>query len=47
VGQGLIRYSAAEASAIAGKRASDIESLLGYTRGDELIHRDDLVVRNG
>jgi glutamate 5-kinase len=46
VGQGLMRYSAAEARAIAGKRASDIEGLLGYTRGDELIHRDDLVVRN-
>ena len=46
LGQGLIRYSAAEARTIAGKRASDIEGLLGYTRGDELIHRDDLVVRN-
>ena len=46
VGQGLIRYSATEARAIAGKRASDIESSLGYTRGDELIHRDDLAVRN-
>jgi glutamate 5-kinase len=46
VGQGLIRYSAVEARAIAGKRASDIEAALGYTRGDELIHRDDLVVRN-
>jgi len=46
VGQGLIRYSAVEARTIAGKRASDIEAALGYTRGDELIHRDDLVVRN-
>jgi glutamate 5-kinase len=46
VGQGLIRYSAVEARAIAGKRASDIEAALGYTRGDELIHRDDLVVRS-
>ena len=46
LGQGLIRYSAAEARAIAGKRASDIENVLGYTRGDELLHRDDLVVRS-
>ena len=46
LGHGLIRYSATEARAIAGKRASDIEGVLGYTRGDELIHRDDLVVRN-
>ncbi|NUT00917.1 MAG: glutamate 5-kinase [Sphingomonas sp.] len=46
LGQGLIRYSSAEARTIAGKRASDIEGLLGYTRGDELIHRDDLAVRN-
>ncbi|HET7816395.1 MAG TPA: glutamate 5-kinase [Sphingomicrobium sp.] len=42
--RGITRYSAAEAQAIAGKRAGDIEACLGYTRGDELIHRDDLVL---
>ena len=42
--RGIARYSAAEAQAIAGKRAGDIEARLGYTRGDELIHRDDLVL---
>jgi glutamate 5-kinase len=42
--RGITRYSAAEAQAILGKRAGDIEPCLGYTRGDELIHRDDLVL---
>jgi glutamate 5-kinase len=43
--RGLARYGSVEARAILGRRASDIAQLLGYTRGDELIHRDDLVLR--
>jgi glutamate 5-kinase len=43
--RGLARYGSAEARSILGRRASDIAGLLGYTRGDELIHRDDLVLR--
>lgn len=43
--RGLARYGSAEARAILGRRAADISALLGYTRGDELIHRDDLVLR--
>ena len=45
VARGLMRYGSVEARAILGRRASDIAALLGYTRGDELIHRDDLVLR--
>lgn len=45
VARGLVRYAAGEARAIAGYKASDIAARLGYSRGDELIHRDDLVLR--
>ncbi|MEQ7872861.1 glutamate 5-kinase [Sphingomonas sp. ASV193] len=44
LGRGLARYGAREASVIAGLRATDIAGRLGYSRGDELIHRDDLVL---
>lgn len=45
VARGLIRYGSVEARAILGRRASDIAAILGYSRGDELIHRDDLVLK--
>ena len=44
VARGIARYAAGEARAILGRRASDIAAQLGYSRGDELIHRDDLVL---
>ena len=31
-------------SRIAGLKAAEIAAKLGYSRGDELIHRDDLVL---
>lgn len=45
VGRGLIRYDAREAATVAGKRGDAIAATLGYSRGDELIHRDDLVLK--
>lgn len=42
--QGLAAYSAQELRQIAGRKSSEIESTLGYSFGDEVIHRDDLVV---
>lgn len=42
--RGLTRYSTAELQRIAGQRSDAIEELLGYTHGDEVIHRDDMVV---
>ena len=42
LGQGLVRYTAAEARAIAGKRSTDIPAILGYDARAALIHRDDL-----
>lgn len=42
---GLAGYSANEAQLILGCKSSDIADVLGYSRGDELIHRDDLVLQ--
>jgi glutamate 5-kinase len=44
IARGLIGYSADEARAVAGLRASDIAERLGYNRGDAVIHRNDLVL---
>ena len=49
MGQGLVRYTAAEARAIKGCRTGDIEAVLGYAGRAAMIHRDDMVldVRSG
>jgi glutamate 5-kinase len=44
LGQGLCRYTAAEARAIKGHRSQDIEALLGYPGRAALIHRDDMTL---
>jgi glutamate 5-kinase len=44
VARGLVNYSAQETRRIAGRTSSQIESILGYVDGPELIHRDNLVV---
>jgi glutamate 5-kinase len=44
VAKGLVNYSAAELRRILGKRAGEIEGVLGYSNGDEAIHRDNLVI---
>lgn len=42
--KGLVRYTAAEARAIAGHRSGEIEAILGYAGRAALVHRDDLVM---
>lgn len=42
--RGVARYASDEASRIIGLKASEIATTLGYSRGDELVHRDDLVL---
>jgi len=42
--RGLAAYGADDARRIAGRKAREIEQVLGYSNGDALIHRDDLVV---
>lgn len=44
VARGLANYSSAEARLVARKPSAQIEALLGYTHGPELIHRDNLVL---
>jgi glutamate 5-kinase len=44
LGKGLVRYTAAEATLIAGHRTGDIEGILGYPGRAALVHRDDMVV---
>jgi glutamate 5-kinase len=45
VGRGLSAYGHGDARRIAGHRSDQIEALLGWRGRDEIIHRDDLVVR--
>ncbi|HET6553110.1 MAG TPA: glutamate 5-kinase [Dyella sp.] len=42
IARGLSQYSQAEAKRLAGRHSRDIESLLGYSYGAEIVHRDDL-----
>jgi glutamate 5-kinase len=42
--RGLVSYSASELDKIKGRHSREIEATLGYKIGDEIIHRDDLVV---
>jgi len=42
--KGLVRYTIAEARAIAGHRSGEIEGILGYPGRAALIHRDDMAV---
>ena len=45
--RGLAAYSRADVLRIMGRRSSDIEQLVGFRGRDEIIHRDDLVLRGG
>lgn len=44
IAKGLALYSAAELSQIKGLNSSEIEDTLGYTLGEVVVHRDDLVL---
>jgi glutamate 5-kinase len=44
IARGLISYDSRELELIRGRHADEISSLLGYSNGDEVIHRDDLVL---
>jgi glutamate 5-kinase len=45
IGLGLVAYDAADARKIAGRKSSEIAAILGFSGRDEIIHRDDLVLR--
>lgn len=42
--RGLAAYGAEEIERIMGRKAHEINTVLGYSNGDEVIHRDDLVL---
>ncbi len=44
IAHGLVSYSSDETRRIAGSKGSGIEKILGYKYGDEVIHRNNLVV---
>jgi len=43
VARGLSQYGAAEVRRLAGRHSREIDGVLGYSYGDEVMHRDDLV----
>jgi glutamate 5-kinase len=44
LGRGLIAYAKVDAERIIGKKSSEIATILGLSRCDELIHRDDMAL---
>ena len=44
VGVGLSTYDFHDAARLIGRNSTEIAGILGYSYGDELIHRDDLVI---
>ncbi len=42
--RGLINYASSECRRIAGHSTQEIDALLGYSDGDEMIHRDNLIL---
>jgi glutamate 5-kinase len=42
--RGISSYSSSDLARLRGRRSEEIESLLGYDYGDEVIHRNDLVL---
>jgi glutamate 5-kinase len=46
LGRGLVAYARADAERIIGRKSADIEGLLGFNGGDELIHRDEMALNS-
>lgn len=44
VAKGIVQYSAAELHRIQGIKSEEIESILGYSCGEVIVHRDDMVL---
>lgn len=45
IARGLSAYSSSDVRLIMGRRSSEIEQLVGFRGRDEIVHRDDLVLR--
>ncbi|RKQ71026.1 glutamate 5-kinase [Litorimonas taeanensis] len=46
IARGLVNYGSKDANRIMGLHSDNIEMLLGYTNGDAIVHRDNLVMRD-
>jgi len=44
LGSGITNYTSAEVQAIKGAHSENINNLLGYDSGSEIVHRNNLVV---
>ena len=44
IARGLVSYASDAIDRIAGRSTQQIDQVLGYSNGDEVIHRDDLVL---
>jgi glutamate 5-kinase len=42
--RGLVAYASNDVARIMGRPTREITQVLGYSNGDEVIHRDDLVI---
>jgi glutamate 5-kinase len=42
--KGVTNYNSSELNRIIGKNTSEIETILGYQYGDEVVHRDNMVI---
>jgi glutamate 5-kinase len=47
IGRGLVAFDVEDAEKIVGKRSGEIEAILGYRGRAEMIHRDDMILREG
>jgi len=45
--RGLVNYDAGDVTRLQGQRSAAIETILGFSYGDEVIHRNHLVLREG
>jgi glutamate 5-kinase len=44
IARGIVNYAASDLVKITRRRSDEIEATLGYSYGDEVIHRNDLVL---
>jgi len=44
IARGMVNYNSEELARICGHQSSEIETILGYTYGEEVIHRNNLVL---
>lgn len=47
IARGIVNYSFTELNKILGHQSEDIPTILGYDRGDTVVHRDNMVISNG